>query len=287
MKGFPYFFRDRRALLTLLMLSPGILAFLGLFLYPLLITVWTSLSPEDKSGGLTLANYINFLTSSDGLQTIGFTFFLALSATILSILLSLPLILILRERIRGNRFFRLLILAPLMIPGLISALGLYLFWDKWGWFNLFLTHFFPLVDEPIRFNFTIHGLILFYMWLFFPYTCLTSLSAIESIDRSVEEAAAVSGANPWQVFRYILFPLTLPGIIAGSVITFILSFGALSIPLVLAGDYRSYIMAARIYTHAAVFRKWEAACAMAVVMAAIQIVFLSIYMRISRREVAR
>ena len=85
MKRFPYFFRDRRALLTLLMLSPGILAFLGLFLYPLLITVWTSLSPEDKSGGLTLANYINFLTSNDGLQTIGFTFFLALSATILSI----------------------------------------------------------------------------------------------------------------------------------------------------------------------------------------------------------
>jgi ABC-type spermidine/putrescine transport system permease subunit I len=274
MKNFPYFFRDRRALLTLLMLSPGFLAFLGLFLYPVLITVWTSLSPEDKSGGLTLANYINFLTRSDGLQTIGLTFFLALSATLLSILFSLPLILILRERIRGNRFFRLLILAPLMIPGLISALGLYLFWDKWGWFNLFLTHFFPFVDEPIRFNFTVHGLILFYTWLFFPYTCLTS-------------AAAVSGANPWQVFRYILFPLTLPGIIAGSVITFILSFGALSIPLVLAGDYRTYIIAARIYTYAAVFRKWEAACAMAVVMAAIQIVFLSVYMRISRREVAR
>jgi ABC-type spermidine/putrescine transport system permease subunit I len=83
-----------------------------------------------------------------------------------------------------------------------------------------------------------------------------------------------------------LFPLTLPGIIAGSVITFILSFGALSIPLILAGDYRAYIMAGRIYTHAAVFRKWEAASAMAVVMAAIQIVFLSIYMRNSRRALA-
>ncbi len=287
MKLVPYSFRDRRALLTLLMLSPGFLAFLGLFLYPLLITVWTSLSPGNESGHLTLTHYIDFLTGTDGLQTIGLTFFLALSATILSILLSLPLILILRERIRGNRFFRLLILAPLMIPGLISALGLYLFWDKWGWFNLFLTRIVPFVEEPLRFNFTIHGLILFYTWLFFPYTCLTALSAIESIDRSVEEAAAVSGANRWQVFRYVLFPLTLPGIIAGSVITFILSFGALSIPLVLAGDYRSYIIAARIYTHAAVFRKWGAACAMAVIMAAIQIVFLSIYMRISRREAAR
>ena len=287
MKSLAYFFRDRGALLTLLMLSPGFLAFLCLFLYPILITVWTSLSPEDKSGSLTLAHYIKFLTKSDGLQTIGLTFFLAISATIFSILLSLPLILILRERIRGNRFFRLLILAPLMVPALISALGLYLFWDKWGWFNLFLTRFIPFIEEPLRFNFTIHGLILFYTWLFFPYTCLTSLSAIESIDRGVEEAASVSGANRWQVFRYILFPLTLPGIIAGSVITFILSFGALSIPLILAGDYRSYIIAAKIYTYAAVFRKWESACAMAVIMAAIQIVFLSVYMRISRREAAR
>jgi ABC-type spermidine/putrescine transport system permease subunit I len=284
MKRFYYFFPDRRNLLSLLMLLPGFMTFFGLFLYPALITLWTSLTPEGRSGGLTLIHYINFLTSSDGLRTIGLTFFLAVSATIFSILLSLPLILILRERIRGNRFFRLLMLAPLMIPGLISALGLYLFWDKWGWFNLFLTRFVPFIEEPISFNFTIHGLILFYTWLFFPYTCLTSLSAIESIDRNVEEAAAVSGANPWQVFRHILLPLTLPGIIAGSVITFILSFGALSIPLVLSGDYQSYIMAARIYTHAAVFRKWEAACAMAVVMAAIQIVFLSAYMRISRRE---
>jgi len=287
MKSFPYFFKDRSRIFTLLMLSPGFMTFLGLFLYPVLITIWTSLSTEGKIGSLTLTHYINFLTSSEGLRTVGLTFFLAISATIFSILLSLPLILILRERIRGNRFFRLIILAPLMIPGLISALGLYLFWDKWGWFNLFLTRVVPFIEEPIRFNFTIHGLILFYTWLFFPYTCLTSLSAIESIDRSVEEAASVSGANRWQVFRYILLPLTLPGIIAGSVITFILSFGALSIPLVLAGDYQSYIFAARIYTHAAVFRKWEAACAMAVVMAAIQVVFLSAYMRISRREAAR
>lgn len=269
------------------MLSPGFITFFGLFLYPMLITVRTSLIPEGKSGGLTLTNYVNFLTGSEGLYTIGLTFFLAISATIFSILLSLPLILILRERIRGNRFFRLLILAPLMVPGLISALGLYLFWDKWGWFNLFLTRLVPFVYEPIRVNFTIRGLIIFYVYLFFPYTCLNSLSAIESIDRSVEEAAVVSGANRWQVFRYILLPLTMPGIIAGSVITFILSFGALSIPLVLGGDYRPYIIAARIYTHAAVFRKWEAASAMAVVMAVIQIVFLSAYMKVSKRGAAR
>jgi ABC-type spermidine/putrescine transport system permease subunit I len=267
------------------MLSPGLIAFLGLFLYPMLITVRTSLSPGEGGGGLTLTNYINFLTSLDGLYTLGLTFLLAISATIFSILLSLPLILILRERIRGNRFFRLLILAPLMIPGLISALGLYLFWDKWGWVNMFLTRVVPFIEEPIRINFTIRGLILFYTWLFFPFTCLTSLSAIESIDRSVEEAAAVSGANRWQVFRHILLPLTMPGIIAGSVITFILSFGALSIPLVLGGDYRPYIIAARIYTHAAIFWKWEEASAMAVVMAAVQIVFLSVYMRASRRRV--
>lgn len=304
------FIKNKRTLLTLLMLAPGFIAFLGLFAYPMLITTLTSLRqgarPVDvtvgvtarewnpacdflANDGFTLVHFCDFLFSNEGLYTIGLSLTISIAATLLAVLLSLPLVMILRERFRGNRFFRLLILAPMMIPGLIGALGLFLFWDKRsGWFNLFLTQVVPFVDDPIKFNFTLHGLILFYTWLFFPYTGLTTLSAVEAIDRSLEEAGAVSGATRWQVFRHILFPLILPGIIAGSVLTFILAFGALSIPLMLGGNYRAHIIGSRIYTFATVFRKWEAASAMAVVMAAIQIILITVYMRVTRRkEVAR
>lgn len=274
---------NKQRLITLSLLLPGFIIFLGLFFYPMLITVITSLRGDS---GLSLKYYIGFLGSGEGLYTIGLSLLLATSATVLAIFLSLPLIMILRKKIRGDRIFRLVILTPLLVPGLISALGLYLFWNRWGWVNLFLTRYIPFVTEPIRLNFTIRGLIIFYTWLFFPYVALSSLSAIESISKEVEEAAAVTGATRWQIFRYILLPLTIPGIMTGSIFTFILSFGALSFPLILGGDYRPYIIASRIYTHVAVFREWGSGSAMAIVMAVVQIVLIFLYLKFSRRRVA-
>jgi ABC-type spermidine/putrescine transport system permease subunit I len=269
---------------TFLFLIPGLLSFFGLFFYPVLITIKTSFSPDRGSPGFTLNNYVDFLTNREGVYAIGFTVFIAISATLLAILLTLPVIMLLREKIFGNQFFRLVILTPLMIPGVISALGLFLFWDKWGWVNLFLVSIVPFIKAPLRISFTIYGLILFYAWLFFPYTCLTSLSAIESIDRNIEEASFVCGANRWQTFRLVLLPLTMRGIVAGSILTFILCFGALSIPLILGGNYRPYLMTARIYTYATVFRKWGAACAMAVIMGIVQILFISVYLKFSAKR---
>jgi putative spermidine/putrescine transport system permease protein len=274
--------RSARSWLTpWLLLSPGLIVFLTLFLYPLLITVRTSL--QAHQGGLSLVHYADFLGSRQGWLTIALSLFLACAATILAVLLSLPLVLALRAGVRTHRALRVATLVPLLIPGLISALGLYLVWDRWGWMNLLLVRFVPFVHEPIQVNFTLHGMILFYTWLFFPYVALTTLSVSESVGREVEEAAAISGANRWQTFRFILLPLLLPGVIGGSIFAFILSFGALSFPLILGGDHRMHILASRIYTYVGVFREWEAGSAMAVVMAAVQIVLIFLYLRLSRR----
>src|SRR3546814_7550779 len=105
---------------------------------------------------------------------------------------------------RGHRFFRLIVLVPLVVPSLIGALGLLVFWGPRGWFNLFLIQLVPGVERPVSVNYTLHGLIMFYLWLYFPYTCVTTLSALESLDRSIEEAGEVSGADRWQVLRYIV-----------------------------------------------------------------------------------
>jgi ABC-type Fe3+ transport system permease subunit len=211
------------------------------------------------------------------------TFILALGSTALSVLLSVPLALILREKVRGHRFYRLMVLVPLVVPGLIGALGLLLFWGSRGWFNLFLMQFVPFVNRPVAVNYTIHGLTMFYVWLYFPYTCITTLSSLESLDRSIEEAGEVSGATRWQVLRYIVLPLITPGILAGSILTFMAAFGAFSVPLVAGGNYRP--LAVEIYKQIAVPipARWSAASAIAVVMGALQVIFLIFYMRFVRR----
>ncbi len=275
--------RGRESLTTLLLLLPGFAVFLGLFVYPFLITIVVSLRPEGQTVGWTLEYYAEFLASEHGRQVIVLTFFLAIATTFFSVLLSVPLALVLRRKLRGHRFFRAVPLIPLVVPGLIGALGLLLVFGSRGWVNLFIRDVLPFVPGPLSVNYTVPGLTLFYVWLYFPYTCITTLSSLESLDRSIEEAGAVSGATRWQVLRHIVLPLITPGILAGSVLTFMAAFGAFSVPLIAGGNYRP--LAVEIYKQIAVPipPHWSAASAIAIVMGVLQVAFLAVYMRLARR----
>jgi ABC-type Fe3+ transport system permease subunit len=266
--------------ITLFLLLPALACFVALFVYPAFLTLLLSFRPEGQAAGWTLQNYAAFLGDPDGRWVILLTFILSLGATLFSILLSVPLSLALRAKVRGHRFYRLMVLVPLVVPGLIGALGLLLFWGVRGWFNLSLTQLLGL--PGLRVNYTIHGLILFYVWLYFPYTCVTTLSALEALDQGLEEAGAVAGANRWQVLRYVVLPLITPGILAGSVLTFMAAFGAFSVPLITGGDYRP--LAVEIYKQISVPipARWSAASAIAIVMGLLQVGFLTVYMRLVR-----
>ncbi len=277
----------REGLVTLALLLPGMATFFGLFLYPFIITLVLSFRPEGQDTGWTLAHYVRFIASEHGREVIGLTFFLAIATTIFSVLVSVPLALILRRKLAGHRFFRVMTLIPLVVPGLIGALGLMLFFGNRGWFNLFVRDFLPFVQGPIAVNYTMYGLTLFYVWLYFPYTLMTTLSAIEGLDPCIEEAAQVSGADNWKVLRHILLPLLTPGILSGSVLTFMNAFGAFSIPLVAGGNHRP--LSVDVYKQIEIFipARWSQASAIAVLMGLMQVIFLTFYMRVLRGKRAR
>jgi ABC-type spermidine/putrescine transport system permease subunit I len=111
---------------------------------------------------------------------------------------------------------------------------------------------------------------------------LNAISSVRAIDPSVENAARVGGAKEFMVFRKITFPLMLPGLLTGCVLTFVMAFGAFTIPLIAGGNIRP--LAVHIYTVATVFNKWNAASAMAVIMAVIQVIVLGIFMHKTGRR---
>jgi ABC-type Fe3+ transport system permease subunit len=271
------------AVVTGALLLPAAAAFAGLFCYPMFLTFILSLRPEGADAGWTLSHYFTFLGDPDGRAVVLLTFELALAATLLSGALSVPVALALRRRLPGHRLFRVVVLVPLVVPGLIGALGLLIFWGPRGWFNLLLTQALPVLSRPLAVSYTLPGLILFYVWLYFPYTCVTTLAALESLDPAIEEAGEVAGASRWQLLRHVLLPLATPGILAGSVLTFMAAFGAFSVPLVAGGNYRP--LAVEVYKQISVPipPRWSAASAIAVVMGLVQVGFLVLYMRSVRR----
>jgi len=267
---------------TVTLLAPA-LAYLGVFfVYPIFVTLRTSLERTGASG-YSFDNYRAILGSGYYWNVIGLTLLLAVATTLASIVVAVPLALVLRTHVRGHRFVRVLVLTPLLILALISALGLLIIWANTGWANKIIA---SIIGADIQVDYTIKGLIVFYTWLYAPYTILTTLSAVEAIDPAVEEAARVTGATPIQVLRRVTLPLSLRGVRAGSILTFLLAFEAFSIPLIAGGNHRP--LAVVVYTEATVFNNFPKGSALAIVMAVIAVVVLVSYQALStgrqRRE---
>jgi ABC-type Fe3+ transport system permease subunit len=256
--------------LTLALLLPSLLLIGCFFLYPLLITLYTSLTaPGERL--LTIRNYVGIFQSAEYLNVIWITVLLGIATTACSIAIAIPLALQLRKRPPGHEFVRILILIPLVVLVLIGGLGLLIVLSDTGWVGQSIALVF---GQPVRVNYTIAGLVISYTWLYAPYTILTTLAAVEGISPELEEAARVVGASPTQVLLRVTLPLSLPGIKAGAILTFLLAFEAFGIPLIAGGNYRP--MAVEVYTQAHVFNNHERGSALAVIMAVSALAILAV-----------
>ncbi|MBP2549258.1 putative spermidine/putrescine transport system permease protein [Neorhizobium galegae] len=133
--------------------------------------------------------------------------FVAVSA---GMLLSLSLV---RYRFRGRGAVNFLILAPFLVPHIVLAVGI------------------MLVIAPIGLLDSYPGIVLAHLGITIPYTVRTITMSLTAVDARVEEAARVHGASPLMVFWRITLPLVRPGLVAGGVIAFLISFDEATISL--------------------------------------------------------
>jgi ABC-type Fe3+ transport system permease subunit len=270
--------RARHLVAGWLLVAPLGLFLAAAFYYPLVYTLGQSVTPSHGTGW-TLAHYAAFLGSREGLGVLALTLGLSFAATALSVLLSLPLALLLRRRFLGRRVLQFLMMLPITIPALVGALGLLILYDRTGWINVVLLRL-HLLSRPLVIDYSIPGLIVFYVWMFFPYGGLVIMSGLGAIDPALEEAGRVMGARPAVVFLRVLLPLLRSSLWAGAVMIFLQCFGAFSVPLIAGGNYQP--LGVKIYTVANVFLDWPQASAMAVVMGVIQAGLVIAYQRAGR-----
>src|SRR5262245_11352146 len=201
-----------------------VLAVLGaLFLLaPILIVVpmsfSTAISFAFPPPGYWLGYYAKYFTSEEWLEPTLNSVIIALGAMILTMLLVVPAAFgYVRYRFRGKSLVNLLIMAPLIVPHVVSALAYYGFLAR------------------LRLTGTHLGVIVAHGVLAVPLAFLVITATLKGFDRNLERAAMSSGAGPFATFLHVTLPVLRPGMLVGALFAFLSSFNEAVVALFIAG----------------------------------------------------
>ncbi|MEO3388492.1 ABC transporter permease [Mesorhizobium sp. CAU 1741] len=212
----------------------------------------------------TLENYTVFFTDSYFLNAYYTTIRVAMICTLICLVFAFPLSYVLART--QSRFKNLMIIGvviPLFVGNAVRAAGWMSFMGNRGLLNVTLMKL-GITAEPIEFMYTEFAVIVGIIAVNLPYMVLSLQSVIEGIDRNVEEAAFSMGARPLIMFRRVLLPLALPGVAAGTILTFILAMNAYATPVLLGGP--SFRMMAPLVYGQFQLNNWPGAAAIAFIL---------------------
>src|SRR5437879_4261083 len=195
---------------------------------------------------LTIENYVKFFTDVYYTAVLTRTVRIALITTVICLAMGFPLAYVLaRTRTRYKNVLIMLVVLPLFVGNAVRTAGWMVAFGNKGVINASLMGI-GAISTPIEIMFTEFAVIVGITAVNLPFMVLTLQSIIEGIDRSVEEAAFNLGATPWRMARRVLFPLAMPGILAGTILTFILAMNAYATPVLLGGP-RFQMMGPLVY----------------------------------------
>ena len=207
-----------------------IAAFLLCFLVlPVGTVIYTAFVTE--TGALTVGHFANFFNQGVFRESFFNSLQVALASTFFASVIAIPLAyLTVRFEFRGALAIQTLGVLPLVMPPFVGAVALQLIFGKNGSVNLLLDDWLgftiPIMDGLVGVTFveSIH---------YFPFILLNLVAAMRNIDGAMEESALNLGARGWRLFRRVIFPLAMPGYLAGAALVFVKVFDDLGTPLVM------------------------------------------------------
>lgn len=216
----------------------AIMTIVGLVL-PVLLLLRYSLNLYDPRELMIVtispANYIKFFTDAYYLEVFSTTIWVAMLCTLICLILGFPLAYVLaRTQTRFKNILIILVVMPLFVGNAVRAAGWMTLFGSRGFMSVSLMNL-GITDGPTELMFTPAAVVIGIISVNLPFMVLTLQSVIEGIDRAMEEAAFSLGAPPMTMFRRVLWPMALPGIIAGTILTFILGMNAYATPVLLGG----------------------------------------------------
>lgn len=256
---------DRRDGLTLLgMTVPALTVIFLLLMVPVAWLFGLSLY---EGGQLTGKHYLRLLNDPSYARSLWLTLEISVTVTALSILIGYPVSYLLSQL---RPFWAVLGLTLVVIPFWTSLLVRTYAWlvllQRQGLVNEALVGM-GVIDEPLYLVHNVTGTIIGMLHIMLPFLILPLYANMRRIDTELVRAAASLGASPMFAFWKVYFPLSLPGLMAGSLLVLILSVGFYITPAILGGG-RTIMIAMLIERNVNLFFEWGAASSVAVVFLA-------------------
>lgn len=260
-------------------LAVPVLVFLVVaFLLPLLLMVARSFTDPPGAG---LDNYQQFFASDADLRVLGNTFYVATVCTIACLVVGYPyayLMAIVPQRVAG------MLLIAVLVPFWSSLLVRTFAWEvilrDTGLVNSLLQGL-GVISQPLPLIRNTFSVILGMSQILLPFMVLPLYTVMQRIDPELTRAAANLGAPPFAAFRRVFVPLSFPGILAGSLLVFVLALGFYITPTIL-GSPRDTMISRFIADQVQIRLNWGLATAMAVILMVLTFVVLAVASRFVR-----
>lgn len=276
--------RARRLPAGALLVAPGALFLAGFFVAPLLLNLGVSL--QAPGGGLGAAQYGRALGDAYYLTVIAQTVGLSVAVTLGCVLFGYPLALaVARARGPMKSVLVFLVVTPLLVNVVVRTFGWMVVLGRSGAINAVVK---ALGLPPLDLMGGWLAIWIALVHVLLPFMVLSVASALEGIDAALEDAALTLGAGPWRCFRTVTWPLSLQGVLTGTLLVFALSMGSF-VTVMMMGDTATMVLPLLVYQQLNLASDWPFAAALGMILVALVVAATVAQILLGRRpwEAAR
>ncbi|WP_034726509.1 ABC transporter permease [Calidifontibacillus oryziterrae] len=264
-------------------ITPTVIWLLAFLFIPLVLVLLVSFMKRGVYGGIdytfTFGNYLQFFDTLY-LKVFFTSILVATITTLACVIFGYPFAYIIaRSPLKYRTFLLFLVIVPFWTNSLIRTYAWIILLRTEGVINTVLMHI-GLISEPLQLLYNQGAVLVGLIYTLFPFMILPLYASIEKLDKALLEAASDLGAKPWQSFFRITLPLTMPGIVAGSLLVFIPTLGLFFIPDLMGGA-KTMMIGNLIKNQFLTARNWPFGSAVSIILMLITLIMIAIYMRIS------
>ncbi|MBU3195174.1 ABC transporter permease [Clostridium algidicarnis] len=267
-------------------LYPVVIWMTCFFLIPVALMVLVSFFTRGEFGeviySFNVESYIRFMDPLY-LNILLKSLIIALFTTVICLVFAYPFAFFIG---RSPKKFRgpliMLVMLPFWTNSLIRTYAWIILLRTEGIINSYLIKL-NFISEPLKLLYTNTSVLIGMVYMMFPFMVLPIYSSVEKIDKSLIEAASDLGANPFKNFAKIIWPLTMPGVMAGALLVFVPTLGYFFIPDLMGGS-KVILISNLIKNQYLMARDWPFGSAISVILIIVMLIIIGGYFKITKSK---